>query len=82
MLDSAAEGKPGLRRKTENVCAVPHMRAIGVTVPLCCRVSGDRTYGDHQEVLCLIEEKRVVVREGGRIRAGVPDLDHVKLYWV
>jgi hypothetical protein len=79
MLDGATEGEPGLWGETEHVCSVPDVRTVGrVGVLFGERLIGHRPDRDHQEVLSFIEEEGMMVRESGRVGAGIPDLDFVE----
>ena len=82
MLDGAPEGKAGLRGETEYVRPVPDLRLGGIIIPFGGRVCSNCHHRDHQEVLCLIKEECVVVGEGCRVRACIPDLHLVELFWV
>ena len=49
---------------------------------MCDRGCGYCTDRDHQEVLCLVKEERVVVGEGCGVRASIADLHLVELFRV
>src|SRR5690606_15388069 len=80
MLDGSPEGEPGLGSESEHVCPVPDLRLAGGVVTFYQGSVRDCPERDYKEVLPLVEEERVVIRERCRVRAGIPDLDLVQLF--